>query len=89
MVRHTFKILQQTLQNFSSASDHFGTLCSKRLNVFFQLWAIETFKYHPKVLKTKEFLTDKGMPFSFSYTTQEKSLQNLGAKKTCQENDSL
>ena len=89
MVRHTFKILQQTLQNFSSVSNHFGTLYSKGLDVFFQLWVIETFKYHPGILKTKEFLTDKGMPFSFSYTTQEKSLQNLGKKKTCQENDSL
>ena len=35
-------------------------------------------------------MTDKGMSFSFGYTTQEKTyktLQNLGRKKTCQEND--
>ena len=36
-------------------------------------------------------MTDKGMLFSLSYTTQEKTynqtLQNLDKKKTCQEND--
>ena len=35
-------------------------------------------------------MTDNGMSFSFSYTTQEKkykTLQNLDKKKTCQEND--
>ena len=31
MVRHTLKILQQMLQDFLSVSDHFGTLCIKRL----------------------------------------------------------
>ena len=34
-------------------------------------------------------MTDKGMSFSFSYTTQKKTyktLQNLDKKKTCQEN---
>ena len=54
------------------------------------LRAIETFKCHPSILKIKEFMTDKGMSFSFGYTTQEKTyktLQNLGRKKTCQEND--
>ena len=54
------------------------------------LRVIETFKYHPSILKIKEFMTDKGMSFSFSYITQEKtykSLQNLDKKKTCQEND--
>ena len=49
------------------------------------LRAIETFKYYPSILKIKEFLTDKGMSFSFGYTTQEKTykiLQNLDKKKT-------
>ena len=53
------------------------------------LRTIETFKYHPSILKIKESMTDKGMSFSFSYTTQEKTyktLQNLDKKKTCQEN---
>ena len=52
--------------------------------------AIETFKYYPRILKTKEFMTVKGMPFSFGYTTQDKTyktLQNLDKKKTYQEND--
>ena len=31
MVRHTFKILQQMLQDFYSVSDHFMTLRSKGL----------------------------------------------------------
>ena len=31
MVRHTFKILQQMLQDFESMSDHFGILHIKRL----------------------------------------------------------
>ena len=35
------------------------------------LRAIKTFKYHPNILKIKEFMTDKGMSFTFSYTTQE------------------
>ena len=34
------------------------------------LRAIETFKYHPSILKIKEFMTDKDMSFSFDYTTQ-------------------
>ena len=54
------------------------------------LRAIETFKYHPSILKIKELLTKKGMSFSFGYATQEKTykaLQNLDKKKTCQEND--
>ena len=54
------------------------------------LRAIETFKYHPSILKIKEFMTNKGMSFSFSYATQEKTykaLQILDKKKTCQEND--
>ena len=33
MVRHTSKILQQTLQDFKSVSDHFGTLSIKDLRV--------------------------------------------------------
>ena len=53
--------------------------------------AIETLKYHPSILKIKEFMTTyKGMSFSFNYTTQEKTyktLQNLDEKITCQEND--
>ena len=51
---------------------------------------IETFNYHPIILKIKEFVTDNGMLFSFSYTTQEKTykmLQNLDKTKTCQENN--
>ena len=45
------------------------------------LRAIETIKYHPSILKIKEFVTD--------YTTQEKTyktLQNLDEKNACQEN---
>ena len=45
------------------------------------LRAIETIKYHPSILKIKEFMTD--------YTTQEKTyktLQNLDKKKAYQEN---
>ena len=37
------------------------------------LRAIETFKYHPSILKIKELMTDKGMSFSFNYTPQEKT----------------
>ena len=55
------------------------------------LWAIETFKYYPTILKIKEFMTDKVLSFSLNYTAQEntyKTLQNLDKKKkTCQEND--
>ena len=54
------------------------------------LRVIETFKYHLSILKIKEFITNKGMSFSFDYTTQEKTykaLQNLDKKKTWQEND--
>ena len=47
------------------------------------LRVIETFKYHPSTLKMKEFMTDKGIKFSFNYTTEEeKILQNLYKKKT-------
>ena len=41
------------------------------------LWAIETIKHHPSILKIKEFMID--------YTTQEKTyktLQNLNKKKS-------
>ena len=31
MVRHTLKILQQMLQNFTSVSNHYGALCIKGL----------------------------------------------------------
>ena len=54
------------------------------------LRAIETFKYHPSILKIKEFMTNKSMTFCFGYTTQEKTykaLQNVDKKKICQEND--
>ena len=54
------------------------------------LRSIETFKYHSSILKTKAFMTEKGMSFSFTYTAQEKTfktLQNLDKKKTFQEND--
>ena len=37
------------------------------------LRAIETFKYHPSILKIKGFMTNKGISFSFGYTTQEKT----------------
>ena len=50
------------------------------------LRAIETFKYHPNILRVKEFITDRGMSFSSHYTTEEKTyktLQNLDKKKTC------
>ena len=30
--------------------------------------AIETFKYHPSILKIKKFMAGKGMSFSFGYT---------------------
>ena len=56
------------------------------------LRAIGTFKYHQSILKIKECLTDKGMSFSFSYTTQEKScktLQNLYRKKRVNKMTSL
>ena len=33
------------------------------------LRTIETLKYHPKILKIKEFMTDRSMQFSSSYTT--------------------
>ena len=45
------------------------------------LRAIEAIKYHPNILKIKDFMTD--------YTTQQKTyetLQNLYKKKACQEN---
>ena len=54
------------------------------------LRGIETFKYYPSILKIKEFMANKGMSFSFGYTTQEKpyrARQNLEKKKICQEND--
>ena len=54
------------------------------------LKAIETFEYHPSILKIKEFTTEKRMSFSFGYATQEKTyktLQNLSKKKTCHENE--
>ena len=41
------------------------------------LRATEIFKYHPTILKIKEFMTNKGMSFSFSYTTQEKIYETL------------
>ena len=49
---------------------------NRQANVFTHpvpvLRAIETFKYHPSILKIKEFMTNKGMSFSSGYTTQEK-----------------
>ena len=41
------------------------------------LRAIETFKYHPSILKFKEFMTNKGVPFSFGYITQGKTYKAL------------
>ena len=38
--------------------------------------AIEAFKYLQSILKIKEFMTDKDMSFSFSYTTQEKNIRH-------------
>ena len=34
-------------------------------------------QYHPSILKVKEFMTDEGMSFSFSYTTQVKTYKTL------------
>ena len=51
---------------------------------------IETFKYQVSMLKLKEYMADKGMSFSFSYNTQEKTyktLQNFNGKKACEKND--
>ena len=49
---------------------------NRQANVFTHpvpvLRAIETFKYHPSILKIKEFMTNEGMSFSSGYTTQEK-----------------
>ena len=56
------------------------------------LRAIETFKYHPSILKIKEFMTNKGMSFSFGYTTQEKTykaLQNVDKKQHAKKMTSL
>ena len=56
------------------------------------LWMIEAFKDHSNILKIKEFMTEKGMSFFFSCTTQEKNykaLQNSGKKKACQKMTSL
>ena len=53
---------------------------------------IETFKYHPSILKIKEFMTNNGISFSFGYTTQEKTnkgLQNLDKKKHVKKMTSL
>ena len=45
------------------------------------LQAIEKFKYYPSVLKIKEFKTDKGMSFSFCYTSQKKFIRHYKKKK--------
>ena len=37
---------------------------------------IETFKYYWSILKIKEFMTGKGMSFSFSYTSQQKLIKH-------------
>ena len=67
MVRHTLKIFQQTLQDFQSVSDHFGTLCIKGLalapdwtilykNAAFSILVLSTekvFIFHKIYLKLK------------------------------------
>ena len=53
------------------------------------LWAIETSKYQPSILKIKEFMTDKGMSFSLSYTTQEKTYKVQHSDKVTALNISL
>ena len=40
------------------------------------LRAIKPFKYHPSILKIKEFMANKGMLFSFSCTSQEKPIRH-------------
>ena len=48
-------------------------MINRQANVFTHpdplLRVIETFKYHPSILKIKEFMTNKGMSFTFDYTT--------------------
>ena len=39
------------------------------------LRAIGTFKYHPSILKIKEFMINKGMSFSFGYTTLKETIR--------------
>ena len=54
------------------------------------LQANKNIQISPSIPENKEFMADKGMSFSFRYTTQEKTyktLKNLDKKKTCQEND--
>ena len=46
MVRHTLKILLQMLQDFSSLSDHFGTLCIKRL-IWFLIPSLSKWIFNP------------------------------------------
>ena len=58
----------------------------------FAFEAIETFEYHPSILKIKYFMTDKGMSFSLNYTTKEKTyktLQNSDKKKHVKKMTSL
>ena len=81
---------------FNSIVDNIEYDISRQANVSAHpdpvLGAIETFQYHPSILEIKDFMTVKGMSFTFSYTTQEKTyqtLQNLDEKKTCQEMTSV
>ena len=49
LARHTLKILQQMLKDFSSVSDHFGTVCIKRLKL--------TNFYHENLERHKESIS--------------------------------
>ena len=67
-------IIEYNIDRQANGSAHLDTV----------LRSIQTFKYHPSILQIKEFMTDKDMLSSFSYTTQEKSfktLQNVDKKK--------
>ena len=80
--------LAETFDSFSSrmidnlkVKFHINRQANVSTHLDLVLWAIETIKYHPSILKIKEIMID--------YTTQEKTyktLQNLDKKKACQEN---
>ena len=53
MVRHTFKILHQMLQDFLSVSDHFWTLCIKAL-IFGSESIPEATKYVSEIGKERD-----------------------------------
>ena len=53
MVRHTLKILDHLLQDFSSVSDHFRT-CIKRLRVYAQVMHLILDDENQRKIKTKD-----------------------------------